>query len=366
MRTTDHFTDNFDWVLLGAVLLLCGIGVVNLYSATRLSSPGLYLTQLLWLGVGCTAAAVAALFDYRIYERVAVPGYVLLCMLLVLVLFVGIKVYGSRRWLGFGGFTFQPSEYAKLAVIFVLAHYFHNDERLPRDGYSLWQLKGAFALLAVPIGLILREPDLGTSLMVLAVGAAMILFVRVRWTALLAVFGTTAVAVPVVWFFGLHDYQKQRILSFVNPAADALGAGYHARQSVIAVGSGGLWGKGFMKGTQTQLDFLPEQHTDFIFSVFAEEWGFVASLAVLALYFVVLYRAVVIASRAKERFGALLAVGIGALLFWHVLVNVGMVLGLMPVVGVTLPFLSYGGSSLVAFMIGIGFLLNISMRRYMF
>ena len=366
MRTGDHLTDNFDWVLLATVLILCAVGVVNLYSATRLSSPDLYLTQLMWLGVGVLAATLAALFDYRIFERVAVPGYVVVCVTLVLVLLIGIKVYGSRRWLGFGGFTFQPSEFAKLAVIFVLAHYFHNDERLPRDGYSLWQLKGAFALLAVPFGLILREPDLGTGLMLLLVSAAMILFVRVRWQSLLIVFGTVAVAAPLAWFFGLHDYQKQRILSFVNPAADALGAGYHARQSVIAVGSGGLWGQGFMKGTQTQLDFLPEQHTDFIFSVFAEEWGFVASVAVLGLYFVILYRAAVIASKAKERFGALLAVGIAALLFWHVLVNVGMVLGLMPVVGVTLPFLSYGGSSLVAFMIGIGFLLNLSMRRYMF
>jgi len=358
--------ENIDWYLLAAVAGLCVLGVVNLYSATRFSKPDLYVTQAAWIGLGVVVAVITAAFDYRIYERIAVPVYFLVGILLVLVLVAGTKVYGSRRWLGIGGLGIQPSELAKPALILMLAHYFHNDERLPSKGYSLWQLKWPLVMILVPVILILKEPDLGTAGVFLLIGASMVMFMGVNRKNLMVGAAALLIALPIAWFFLLHDYQRARIMSFVNPGADALGAGYHALQSMIAIGSGGLYGKGFMKGTQTQLDFLPEQHTDFIFSVFAEEWGFIFASLVILMYLVIIYRALVIAGRARERFGTLVAVGVASMVFWHVFINVGMVLGLMPVVGVTLPYFSYGGSSILMFMIGIGLLINISMRRYLF
>ena len=222
-----------------------------------------------------------------------------------------------------------------------------------------------FLLLLLPMGLILKQPDLGTAIILLLVFFSILIFVKIRWSSLLTIGLAGGAAVPLLWSF-LKEYQKKRIITFFNPDLDPLGAGYHLIQSKIAVGSGGIIGKGFMKGTQCKLGFLPEQQTDFIFSALGEEWGLIGSLFIVGLYFVLILWGLRIAVQAKDRFGAILAFGVVAMLFWHVFINIGMVLGMMPVVGIPLPLLSYGGSFLISTLIGVGLLLNVSMRRYLF
>jgi rod shape determining protein RodA len=275
----------------------------------------------------------------------------------------GRYVMGARRWLTIGPVNFQPSELAKLAVALALARWFHGDAERRKDGYRLRDLLIPLAITFVPAVLILKQPDLGTALVVLAVGFTQILFARVRWKTLAILVGVAVVGAAFVYPH-LKPYQKKRVETFLDPKADALGAGYHATQSMIAVGSGQGLGKGWGQGTQTYLSFLPEQHTDFIFSVWAEEHGFVGCLLLLALYFALVTSAVDISGNARDRFGHFLAVGLTGMLFWQVFINIGMVIGLLPVVGVTLPLLSYGGSSVIVIYTGIGLLANVSMRRF--
>jgi rod shape determining protein RodA len=270
---------------------------------------------------------------------------------------------GARRWLTIGPLNLQPSELAKIAVALALARWFHLDAGKRKDGYGLLSLVVPAGITLVPALLVLKQPDLGTALIVVAVGATTILFARVRWKALVTV--VVVVAVGAVFAYPhLKPYQKRRVETYLDPEGDVLGAGYHATQSMIAVGSGQGAGKGWGQGTQTLLSFLPEQHTDFIFSVWAEEHGFVGCLLLLALYHALVVSALGIAGNARDRFGHYLAVGISGMLFWHVFINMGMVMGIVPVVGVTLPLMSYGGSSIVAVMIGIGLLNNVGMRRF--
>ena len=269
----------------------------------------------------------------------------------------------------------QPSEFAKLAVILVLARYFH-DRLPPKGGYRIWELLVPFVLILVPAALVLKQPDLGTALIIAAVGFTICVFARIRPITLgvlgvmalspLVLIGLIVTAPPGASLAETHllkKYQRQRVETFLNPEGDALGAGYHANQSMIAVGSGQLTGKGFGQGTQTQLSFLPEQHTDFIFSVWAEEHGFLMCSLLILLYLGLVLWTLSVAARARERFGTFCAVGVGALFAWHVFINIGMVSGLLPVVGVTLPLLSYGGSSLLTVLLGVGLVLNIDMRR---
>jgi rod shape determining protein RodA len=229
----------------------------------------------------------------------------------------------------------------------------------------LKQILFPFLLLLLPVALILKQPDLGTAIILLLVFFSILIFVKIRWSSLLAIGLAGGVAVPLLWSF-LKEYQKKRIITFFNPDLDPLGAGYHLIQSKIAMGSGGILGKGFMNGTQCKLGFLPEQQTDFIFSALGEEWGLIGSLFVIGIYFILILWGLRITVRAKDRFGAILAFGVVAMLFWHVFINIGMVLGMMPVVGIPLPLLSYGGSFILSTLIGIGLLLNVSMRRYLF
>src|SRR5512138_601951 len=270
---------------------------------------------------------------------------------------------GARRCLTIGPVNFQPSELAKLAVALALANWLQSDAEKRRDGYGLFNLVVPIVITVVPAALILKQPDLGTSLVVLCVGATQILFAKVRWKTL-AILAGVGIAGAFVVYPHLKPYQKKRVETFLDPQADALGAGYHAMQSMIAVGSGQGFGKGWGQGTQTYLSFLPEQHTDFIFSVWAEEHGFVGCLLLLGLYFALVTSAVDIAGSARDRFGNFMAVGVTAMLFWHVVVNIGMVVGLLPVVGVTLPLMSYGGSSVLVIYTGIGLLASIGMRRF--
>lgn len=358
----------FDWGLLGFAAAIALMGLVALYSAVSAGSPDLekilFKKQIIWYGCGLVVMIVCFLIDYKVYERYAHIIYGASCVSLVSVLFYGKLVGGSKRWLALGPLSIQPSEMAKIAVILILARYY---SKIASDrGLSLRDLFTPFALTLVPFLLIVRQPDLGTAMVVALIAGSMTLFVKIERRSLYFLTGAAAVTGVLGWFFFLKGYQKQRIMTFLDPDRDPLGAGYHIIQSKIAIGSGMISGKGFLKGTQNTLSFLPEQHTDFIFSVLAEEWGLMGSAAVLVMFLLLIAWGLSIASRCRDPFGTILSVGITIMISWQVFINIGMVMGLMPVVGVTLPFISYGGSSTITLMIGVGLLLNISMRRFMF
>ena len=357
----------FDWGLLALTLAIGAAGLVALYSAVSAGALApditLFKKQLIWYGGGLVVMVGCFLFDYKQIERLATVIYLLSVSSLVAVLFFGKYVGGSKRWLPMGPFSLQPSEMAKVAVIIILARYFAK--LINSDGLTLRDLAVPAILTALPFGLIVRQPDLGTAMVIALIAAAMTLFAKIERRTLSWLVTTFTMLVPLVWLF-LRGYQKQRILTFLNPDRDPLGAGYHIIQSKIAIGSGMLTGKGFLKGTQNALSFLPEQHTDFIFSVLAEEWGLIGSLTLIILFLIIIAWGLSIAGRCRDPFGTLLSVGVTAMITWQVLINIGMVMGLMPVVGVTLPFVSYGGSSIITMMMGIGLLMNVSMRRFKF
>jgi rod shape determining protein RodA len=357
---------HFDWTLLGIVLLIASIGILNLYSTTsggEISGTPLYLKQIFWLLIGLAVMVAIAFTEYRFYSDFAYIVYTVAFFFLLVVMGYGIITSGAQRWIKIGSISFQPSEFVKISLILALANFF---QRLPaREGYSLKDLPLPFLLLLLPMGLILKQPDLGTSIILLLVFFSILIFVKIRWTSLLTIGLVGAAILPLSWSF-LKEYQKRRIITFFNPELDPLGAGYHIIQSKIAVGSGGIIGKGLMKGTQCRLGFLPEQQTDFIFSALGEEWGLIGSLIIVGLYFILILWGLRIAVQSKDRFGAILSFGVVAMLFWHIFINIGMVLGMMPVVGIPLPLVSYGGSFLLSTFIGIGLLLNISMRRFLF
>lgn len=356
---------NFDWTLLAMIFLLIIIGLINIYSASfsirDLQQTPPYLRQIKWIMLGLATMALAFLVDYRFIGRHAYVIYGLCVLLLIVVLFAGHSSRGSQRWLIVGGFNLQPSELAKLAVILALSKYF-DAHRLGRD-YTIRELYVPLALAGLPFLLILKQPDLGTALIILLLFASLVFFVGLNWRSFLYAACSGALLAPLFWHL-LRDYQKERILTFFNPERDPLGSGYHIIQSMIAVGSGGLTGKGFLKGSQTQLKFLPEQQTDFIFSVFAEEWGFLGGMVVIFIFASLVFWGLKIVSHSKDYLGALISFGITMLIFWEVFINVGMVLGALPVVGIPLPFLSYGGSSIVVLMTSVGILMNISVRRF--
>ena len=357
----------FDWGLLVLTLAVGTAGLVVLYSAVSAGAVEpdmrLFKRQLIWFGGGLVVMIVCFVFDYKQFERFANAIYLASVSSLVAVLFFGKYIAGSRRWLPLGPFSLQPSEMAKVAVIIVLARYYAK--LISTEGLGLRDLMLPVLLTVVPFALIVRQPDLGTAMVIALIAGAMTLFVKIERRTLGWLVATFTLMVPLVWFF-LRGYQKQRILTFLNPDRDPLGAGYHIIQSKIAIGSGMLTGKGFLKGTQNALSFLPEQHTDFIFSVLAEEWGLLGSLTVIILFLIIIAWGLNIAGRCRDPFGTILSVGVTAMLAWQVLINIGMVMGLMPVVGVTLPFISYGGSSIITMMMGIGLLMNVSMRRFKF
>ncbi|MDD2390982.1 MAG: rod shape-determining protein RodA [Desulfobacterales bacterium] len=355
----------FDWGLLAITVLIAVFGLVTLYSASASGSQSilktLYAKQLIWYGIGVAVMVCCFVFNYKLLDPWANVIYLACVGLLVAVLLFGKYVAGSRRWLMLGPISVQPSELIKIAIIIVLARYYSKE--VNTTGFTLRELVIPLLLAAVPFLLIVRQPDLGTGLMLILIVGSMTLFIKIEKRSLMYLAGTGLVFVPMVWFF-LKGYQKQRILTFLNPDRDPLGAGYHIIQSKIAIGSGMIFGKGFLEGTQNVLSFLPEQHTDFIFSVLAEEWGLFGTVSLLFLFFLLLAKGLSIAYKCRNPFGSILAVGITVMIFWQVLINTGMVMGLMPVVGIPLPFVSYGGSSIITMMIGIGILMNISMRRF--
>lgn len=357
----------FDWGFMLLITILSTFGLVALYSAVTAdadtSQKILFTKQIIWYGAGLVAMIVCFVFSYKTLERWADFIYGGCVFLLVCVLVFGKVTGGSQRWLMLGPISVQPSEIAKIAVIIILARYFskYANER----GFSFRELITPMILTAIPFVLIVRQPDLGTAMVILLIAATMTMFVKIERRTMLMMLAGGILSGPLVWYF-LKGYQKQRILTFLNPDRDPLGAGYHIIQSKIAIGSGFVSGRGFLKGTQNALSFLPEQHTDFIFSVLAEEWGFMGSGVMLLLFLFFIIWGLNIATNCRDNFGTILSVGITALIMWQVLINIGMVMGLMPVVGVTLPFVSYGGSSIVTMMACAGILLNISMRRFQF
>ncbi|MDD2853265.1 MAG: rod shape-determining protein RodA [Desulfuromonadaceae bacterium] len=358
---------NIDWVLIGLVVSICLVGLVNIYSATtpyKIVGTAYYIKQFYWILAGLIISLAVCSIDYHILEDISYWFYALLIILLLAVLIIGKKSMGATRWLNLGFFNVQPSELMKLVIILTFARFFNNFQSI--NGMSIKETILPLTLLAVPAALIMKQPDLGTASLVLLIAFSMIMYVGLRWSTIIFFLCVTA---PMAWFswsFLLRSYQKNRILDFMNPERSRLGSGYHIIQSKIAIGSGGMAGKGFVKGTQSQLRFLPEQHTDFAFSVFAEEWGFIGCLLLIIIYLSLILWGLNIARRCNDRFGGLIAVGVTAMLFWHSVINMGMVIGVFPVVGVPLPFFSYGGTSMITSMIGIGLLQNISMRRFMF
>jgi rod shape determining protein RodA len=354
---------HYPWHLAGITLVISALGVWNLASASRAAHAPVWVAQLWWMAGGVAVSLVVAALDDRNFSRLAYIFYGLVVLLLVVVLLRGRWVMGARRWLTVGPVNFQPSELAKLAVALALARWFHGQTSRRPGPYGLAQLAVPIALTLLPAVLVLRQPDLGTALIVVAVGATVILFAGVRWKAVAALLGTLLVASVLIWPH-LKEYQRKRIETFLDPQGDALGAGYHATQSMIAVGSGQGTGKGWGQGTQTLLSFLPEQHTDFIFPVWAEEHGFLGCLLLLGLYLALVTSALGIAGNARDRFGHLLAAGVAGMIFWQAAVNMAMVVGLLPVVGVPLPLLSYGGSSVMTVFLGIGLLANVAARRF--
>jgi len=358
---------NFDWTLLVIVLLISAIGIVNIYSASAsysLSGVSYYLKQIYWIVAGLSLVVLVCSVDYHLLEDVAYWSYGILVVVLVAVLLMGKTSMGATRWLNLGFFHVQPSEPMKLVMIITLGRFLAGYPSM--GGFTLRDLAYPFLFVGVPAILIMKQPDLGTAIVIILIACSMIAYVGVRISTLATCLVATVPAVYLAWHYYLRDYQKNRVLNFINPERDPLGTGYHIIQSKIAVGSGGFWGKGFTQGTQTQLRFLPEQHTDFAFSVFGEEWGFVGCLVLLLLYLFLILWGLHIAGRCNDRFGSLVAVGVTAMLFWHTIINIGMVIGVFPVVGVPLPLFSYGGTSMVTSMIGVGILFNISMRRFMF
>jgi len=356
----------FDWGLMGLAILIGCIGLVTLYSAVTAETPTpqkmLFFKQLLWFSVGLVAMVAAFLFNYKMLDRWAQPSYFVCIALLIAVLFFGKYVGGSRRWLIIGPLSFQPSEIVKIAVILSLAHYYSKDAKT--RGFTLRELIRPLMIIILPVLLISLQPDLGTAGLVVLIAGSITVFVKIERRSFIYLIASGAVLAPLIWFF-LKEYQKKRILVFLDPDRDPLGAGYHIIQSKIAIGSGMLSGKGFLKGTQNALSFLPEEHTDFIFSVLAEEWGFLGSVTLVLLFLILIFWGLTVAHGCREPFGTIVAVGITAMIFWQVFINIGMSMGLFPVVGVPLPFVSYGGSSVLSTAVCIGLLLNVSMRRFM-
>ena len=351
------------WHLFAVVGAICLVSLVNLYSASRTAHAPVWIPQAVWMAGGLLGAFALLSVDYRVLHRIAWPVYVVTAAMLVAVELHGVTVMGAQRWLVIGPARLQPSEIAKLATVFVLARFFHEEGELPK-GHGFVRVIPPALIIGVPYVLTVIQPDLGTATMILAIAGTMVLASKVRWQVL-ATAGLGGVGVAVIgWLFLLHDYQRKRVLTFLDPESDALGAGYHANQSMIAVGSGQWSGKGWGMGSQTQLSFLPEQHTDFVFSVFAEEWGYRGVVVLLVLFLVLVLIGLQIAAQARDRHGSFLAIGATALIFWHVFVNIGMVSGLLPVVGVTLPLMSYGGSSVITVMIAVGVLANVGARRF--
>jgi rod shape determining protein RodA len=356
-RIGERLFEGIDGALLVLLLTLSMLGLAALFSAT-FESPSRLVAQLVNLCVALIAMWLVAQVSPQTMMRFAIPAYAIGVALLIAVALFGDIVNGARRWLHVGVTRFQPSEMMKLALPLMLAWYFHKHE----TALKLRHFAVAAIIMLVPFGLIVRQPDLGTALLVGAAGFFVIFFAGLSWRVI-GTLGALGVALlPVAWGF-LHDYQRRRVLTLLDPSSDPLGAGYHILQATIAIGSGGLWGKGWLNGTQAHLEFIPERHTDFIFAVYSEEFGLIGNVVLLVLYSLLVARSLMIAANAATVFARLLAGSIALMFFVYAFVNMGMVSGILPVVGVPLPFLSYGGTALLTLFIGAGVLMSVHRHR---
>jgi rod shape determining protein RodA len=373
MLTQRRF-DNLPWAMVGIIAAIALVGLAAVYSATYTARgpSSLFTKQLIWISIGIVLMFLALIPDYHTVGRYAYVLYAISIVLLVLVMVMGRTGMGAQRWLAIGPFAFQPSELAKLSLTLSLARYFAEDPK--RGGYELRDLAVPGIMVLVPLVLVLRQPDLGTAIMLMLTSFLIFMLagIHMRSIVIALIIGATIVSLaflvpPVrhkIWG-SLKPYQQNRIKAFIDPSSDPRGSGYHANQSKIAVGSGQITGKGYRKGTQSQMAFLPERHTDFIFAVIAEETGLVGASMVMLLYLGLLLAGVDAAKNAKDRLGVLMAGGVVSMISLYVLINVGMAVGIVPVVGVPLPLVSYGGTSIITTFLALGLLLNIQTRRFM-
>jgi rod shape determining protein RodA len=356
---------SFDFALAGSALLLCGVGALAIYSANLQSDSiyikDLYLRQIMWIGVAVVMTLAVIMVDYRTYERMAWPVYWIGVGSLVYVDIAGKTVMGAQRWLSGGGMNIQPSELMKIAVILVVTRMFDDMEK--EGDLSLVELIKPLAFILIPFALVAKQPDLGTAMIYMVIFTGMALFHGINKMTMLKTVAAMAAMAPIGWLL-LKPYQKNRILTLLNPELDPMGKGYHIIQSKIAIGSGGLWGKGIFEGSQSKLNFLPEKHTDFIFSVISEEVGFVGSMVIIAIFFFLIMRVIEAALHSRDKCGSLMVCGVAAMITFNFIYNIGMTLGLFPIVGVPLPLISYGGSAIVTNAVGLGIALNVSMRRF--
>lgn len=351
---------NVNWGLLAVIFALAGIGVACLYSAAGGDFSQWASKHVMRFGLGLIALFVVALIDIRWWYKLTWLIYFGGLALLVVVEVMGQVGMGAQRWINLGFMNLQPSELMKLAVVMALARYFHTATL--DDMKSIKFLIIPVIIVFAPVGLVLLQPDLGTSLMIVGAGGAMFFMAGAPIWMFMTIFALIAVSIPIAWQF-LHSYQKQRVLTFLDPESDPLGAGYHITQSKIALGSGGIQGKGFMEGTQSHLNFLPEKQTDFIFTLWAEEWGLAGGLFLLALMGIVFLYGILIAMKCRHNFGRYLALGLSVNFSLYVFINISMVMGLIPVVGAPLPLISYGGTAMLAAMIGFGLMMSCNIFR---
>lgn len=359
------------WFLLLTIIAMAMFGTLILFSAGSSAhdletgllriDPRFAIDHLFRFTVMLGVMLFVALLPLRLWASLAYPAYAIGVALLVMVDLAGNIVNGSQRWLTLGPLTLQPSELMKIAVPLALARFYHQMFAAGRSG--LWIHIVAFVMVMLPVGFVLKQPDLGTSLMILGAGCGVIFFAGISLRLVAGIIVLVAAMAPLVYYFGLHDYQRERIQTMWNPEADPLGAGYQLQQGMIAIGSGGLAGKGFMEGAQKELDYIPEQHTDFIFTIVAEEFGFAGSMVLLAAWAIAIVQGMVIAGASRSAFGSLAASGFIVTLLLYVGINVGMVIGLLPVVGIPLPLISYGGTAIVTVMIGFGLLMAVHLNR---
>lgn len=356
-----------NWSLLGFTLLLVSVGLLNLYSASGIRIEdgirmGPYFEQqIVWGAVGICCMFFCALFDYRHLKGLSIPIFIVSILLLAFVPIGGASVNGAKRWISLGFANVQPSEFAKISTLIMCATLLSRIR--PPLGWR--EIITTLAIICIPCAFIFIQPDLGTTLNILLLICGVILYHGVKASVIKLCCVIIPASIPLAWF-ALKEYQKQRILTFLDPSRDAQGAGYHITQSQIAIGSGQLWGKGFLGGTQSLLRFLPEKHTDFAIAVFSEEWGYVGCVLLMTLFCLFLICIIRTARNAKDLFGSLLCVGVFFYFFWQILINIGMVVGMMPVVGIPLPFISYGGTAMIVNFILVGLVLNVSMRRFIF
>jgi rod shape determining protein RodA len=379
LRIERRMVPHVPWGLVAVTLAIAALGIWNLASASRPPHSPLWTRQTINLGVGLLAALGVCLVDYRFIQRMAWPFYGLNVVLLLLLRVLGHRAKGEASWLSLGPLRMEPAEFMKVALIVVLARLFQEQERHPEEALGLADIWKPSLLALVTAGLVL--PDLGDAMMILLTASTVLLFSKLRRGLLVTGLVALVALSAIIWNDYVRDpsdghrtvirnvlkrHQSARIAGWLSPDTDLRGTGYHAAQSKIAVGSGGFLGKGWMQGTQTGLFFLPEQHTDFIFSVWAEEHGFLACFVLLVLYGLIFFFALGVSFQARDRFGAFLCVGVAAMLFWQVFENIGMVVGLLPVTGITLPLMSYGGSSMVSVLLSLGLVANVAMRRHFF